>query len=127
MSVEQILLQHFHPSGLHGAHDVRADLMRDLHKHKQFQMILYFALFSAVLVVFGVTVWVTFVWIRNPDDYAVIIGALGVSVAGAFELVRRISREWNHSALLLTLIGHAREEQVQDLVGKLIDGFTSDR
>jgi len=127
MSVRHILLQYYQPSGLLGTSDVRTELSKDLEKHKQFQGILYFVLLLAVLIVFGLSIWVTIVWIKSPDDYGKLIGALGVSVGAAMEMVRRISREWNRSAMLLILLKSAKEEQVQDLIGKLIDEFSAEK
>lgn len=127
MSVKQILLQHFQPSGLHGEQDIRANLTKDLQNHQRFQMTLYFVVFVAVLVVFCISIWATLAWIKKPEDYATFIGILGVSVGGAIELLRRISREWNQSSLLLLLLGQAKEDQIQELIGKLIDGFNAEK
>ena len=128
MSVKRILLQHFQPSGLQGEQDVRASLTKDLQNHQRFQMTLYFIVFVAVLIGFGISVWATLAWVKRPEDYAGLIGVLGISVGGAIELLRRISREWNQSSLLLLLLlGQAKEDQVQELIGKLIDGFNAEK
>ena len=51
-------------------------------------------------------------FIEQPEQMAAFAGAMGLSVGGGIEVMRRIWKEWSQVELLLILIGDAKEAQV---------------
>jgi hypothetical protein len=121
--LEQILIKYFQPVGVHGEHDIKDALINYLKNHKRLQTTLYAVLLLLVLALFLISIWATIAWINDPQGYAILVGAIGVSVGGAMEMARRISREWNQSSLLLTLLPHATNNQIQDMLGSLTQSY----
>ncbi|HVT14662.1 MAG TPA: hypothetical protein VHQ90_00585 [Thermoanaerobaculia bacterium] len=57
---------------------------------------------------------------KQPAQQAAFAGAMGISVGGALELMRRIWSQWSQAGLLLVLIEDASEAQVATLIDKVI-------
>jgi hypothetical protein len=122
MSIQALLQRHYAPTGLAGAKPRRAALIDDLQRHYRVNVRLH--LFVLVLLVLALVAAAGFVAWHAPlenKDLAAVIAALGAFFGAAVELVRRVTREWSHARLLVSVVGSMNDEQATALVAKLLE------
>jgi hypothetical protein len=84
----------------------------------------YFAIFVTLFAVLVATVILGMVgvawYIREPVHMAVAGSAMGLTVGGTIEVMRRVWKEWSQAELLSILIEESSEETVTKVVDTLI-------
>jgi hypothetical protein len=59
-------------------------------------------------------------YVREPTHVAAVGSAMGITVGGLLEMMRRTTKEWSRLDLILILIDSASEQQVRSLLDALI-------
>jgi hypothetical protein len=77
-------------------------------------------IFIAVFAGATLAIWAAALNVHDAKGLAAVSSALGLSVGGALEMLRRTWRELGRTNLLLTLLDNASEAQVAALIDKLI-------
>lgn len=84
----------------------------------------YFAIFVVLFIVLVVVVifgMIGIAWyIREPLQMAAAGGAMGITVGGTVEVMRRVWKEWSQAEMLSILIAESSDETVAKLMDKLI-------
>ncbi len=95
-------------------------VIEQLGGYRRQQFILFVVLFAVVIgaVIFGALGLAWFM--RTPTQMAAFAGAMGLSVGGAIEMLRRVWQEWSQAALLLILVEDASEAEIKSLLERLI-------
>ncbi len=91
-----------------------------LEQHRR-QLLFGFVCLDIVLI--GIVVFSIYgiaTHLDNPTQMAAFSGAMGITVGGAVELMRRIWREWGRTGLLLILAEDASESQIDTILNQLI-------
>ena len=127
MALASILEKHYTPSGVLGANTSKASLQSDLGRYGALQGVRYAIVFVCVLFLFVLSAYFAVTKWHEPQQLQTLVGALGVTVGGAFEALRRVSSEWGRTSLLLTLIKHADEARVQVLIEELMSSLRPGR
>jgi hypothetical protein len=70
-------------------------------------------------VVFLVEVGVALTFLAHPEVVKVVAGAMGVTVAGAIETIRRLARDLAQTNLLVVLCGELDTESLRPVVAAL--------
>ncbi|MGH8070204.1 MAG: hypothetical protein ACRERE_34150 [Candidatus Entotheonellia bacterium] len=99
---------------------ISATAIRALRTYRTQQYVFFVALFVVLvgIVVFGTYGLVSF--LKQPNQMAVFSGAMGITVGGTIQLMRRTWKEWSQAVLLLILVEDASDAQVTALIDKLI-------
>jgi hypothetical protein len=102
---------------------ISANTISALRTYRSQQYVFSVALF---VVLIGVVVFGTYglaLFMKEPNQTVVFTGAMGITVGGAIQLMRRTWKEWSQAALLLILIEDASESEVEALIDKLIKKY----
>jgi hypothetical protein len=85
----------------------------------------YFVIFVVLFVVCVAVVVLGVVGvalnIREPAQMAAAGGAMGITVGGTIEVMRRVWKEWSQAELIVILIEEAPEDAVRNLLNTLIE------
>jgi hypothetical protein len=118
--LKKLLLAYAGPAGLLGGQPIDRELLRasleSLVKH--FRMMMWLAT-GMVLLVYLVELGLALKYIDRPKILAGIGGAMGLTIAGAIETVRRIGREMAHTNLLVALSGELDADALKPIITAL--------
>jgi|SRR2546422_9795491 branched-subunit amino acid ABC-type transport system permease component len=114
------LLEHTAGGKLMMGGTLSESVVKGLESYRQRLFITFIVLFVVLiaLVVFG-----SYGLARSMGDAGSLkafVAAMGISVGGLVEAMRRTWREWSQTQLLLVLIEEAPESQIRALIDKLI-------
>ena len=76
-------------------------------------------LFSIVVLVVLFSVWGIATYVENENTLAAFTGAIGISIAGCLELLRRLWRDMTQMGLMMILVEDASESQIGSLLQSL--------
>ena len=105
----------------HGFGSLSTEVVAGLTEHRKRARRYYLIIFAAAVLVLLLCCIGVVVFFKSPQHVAVLSGAMGVTVAGAIEIMRRVWREWSYSEILLLLLQDADAAQVADLIRRLIE------
>ena len=102
---------------------VSVEVRSALRAHRRLMSIAFAVLFAVLVCAVALGTFALAWFIREPKQVAVFAGAMGMSVGGGIELMRRVWKEWSQASLLLILVEDASEAQIAALIDKAIKGL----
>ncbi len=120
MSLEGILSRHFRPATLLAAEPVKRGLLADLRAQKRFNQRIYILLLGVICVLALVLIGglVADVLFARPDRSKILAGA-GVTVSVLLAWMHRIVRELAELNLVITVMSHSSEAEIQQWIPRL--------
>jgi cytochrome c biogenesis protein CcdA len=112
-----VLTKHYRPLDRLGSGEKTA-LMVDLESYRMKQTIVFVIIFVAVLVIFGIGVYALLQYMTQPGKLRMVIAAMGISITGSIELMRRVAREWGRLDYLIMMLKHADPKDAQKLIAE---------
>ena len=96
------------------------EVIAALSKHRSLLRTGIIALYVVVIIVMVISLYGVTSFMDDPARLKAFTGAMGVTIFGTLEFMRRIWREWSREGLLLILAEDATESQISDLLDRLI-------
>ena len=97
-----------------------ANVVPALHAYRTRLFATFIALFSVLVCVAAFGAYGLAQLVTQPGHMKGFAAAMGISVGGLTESMRRIWKEWSQAELLLILVEDASESQVRDLIDRAI-------
>lgn len=120
MSALKTLLEYYAAEANNLGGHVSGKLARSLASYRTRLFVFFVVLFVVLVVVVGLSAYALGTTMKDPTRLAALASAMGISVGGAVELMRRIWREWSRAELLGILLEEATDADVSMVLGKLI-------
>jgi hypothetical protein len=121
VTLQQILEKHRRSRILFDQEPVKEELLRDLRAHRSLHRKLYAVYFTVVLTVVAAAVGAMVADLfTGSGARGAVVTAAGFTVAGVLTLLQRAVREWSQTDLLLRLLPHADEAQIQRAIEALL-------
>jgi hypothetical protein len=121
MKISEILRKHYLPNVVLGTDSPkRENLVLALEAHRRRRQKAFILILVVFLVAFLLSVYATLKWIQSPEEFAGLISVLGVTASGAAVWVYKVTKEWTQADLLILLVTQSSEQQMHDLLQKLI-------
>jgi len=94
--------------------------VKALRAYRKQMFAIFLIVFATVVVGVATGAFSLIRFIDEPRALAEFSSAIGLTVGGGIEVMRRIWKEWSQATLILILIEDATEAQVKALIDKLI-------
>lgn len=91
-----------------------------LRSHRRHMSLAFWVIFVVLICAVALGAFGLAWFITDPTNLAAFSGAMGLTVGGAIELMRRAWKEWSQASLLLILVEDATEAQIRTLTDKVI-------
>ena len=118
MGLATILDRHYKPGDVLGFGN-RQNFEADLEAYRKRYGTRSLTIFILALLLVGAAGYAAFRFIDDPDKLTILYAATGITLAGALEALRRVSREWGRIDLLITLLKHADDDEAVAIVKEL--------
>jgi hypothetical protein len=100
--------------------DMSAAVLKSLRSYRTRLFSTFLVLLLVLMLVVSFAAYGLGRYVSQPAELSAFAGAMGISVGGAVELLRRIWREWSQAELLSVLLQDASEADLSATVAKLI-------
>jgi hypothetical protein len=121
MSLNLLLNEFYIPPSAQSRKPKKQELLEALQIYQSRKRVEYFVIFIGSVVVVALLVWASITdFMAGSDARTVLLGGMGFSIPASFELMRRVHKQWSEAALIFGLASISTEEEIQELIQKLI-------
>ena len=123
MALKAVIERHAPPVGTLGGGEpspIGDGLEKDLRSFRFRQALLFWLILLAVAAVFGVLIWGFWRALVNVEMMLPILAGLGGAVIASVDLLRRVSRDWGRSSIILLLLNGADQSERGAIVQRLL-------
>ena len=121
MTWQNILKDAYIPTSAQSRKPKKQELLEALSTYQSRKKLEYGVIFLGSVVVLAALIWASVTdFMVGTDARTVLLGGMGFSIPASFELMRRVHKQWSEAALVFGLASVSSEEELQDLIRKIL-------